>query len=43
VAEQEQQFLAALQSATTWTFEGGMLDMHRADGERVLTASPRAE
>jgi len=43
VAEQEQAFLAALQSATKWTFEGGMLDMHRADGERVLTASPRAE
>lgn len=40
VMEQEQQFLAALQSATTWTIERGMLDMHRADGERVLMANP---
>lgn len=39
VMEQEQQFLAALESATTWSIERGMLDMHRADGERVLTAS----
>jgi heat shock protein HslJ len=38
VMEQEQQFLAALASATTWSIERGMLDMHREDGERVLTA-----
>ena len=37
---QEEEFLAALQSATTWTVFRGMLDVHRADGERVLTASP---
>ncbi len=39
IMEQEQQFLAALESATRWSIERGMLDMHRADGERVLTAS----
>lgn len=38
VMEQEQQFLDALASATAWSIERGMLDMHRADGERVLTA-----
>ena len=38
VMQQERQFLSALQSATTWGFMGKMLDMHRADGERVLTA-----
>jgi heat shock protein HslJ len=43
VMEQESEFLSALQSATVWTFQGRMLDMHRADGERVLTASPRAD
>lgn len=43
VMEQESEFLAALQSATVWTFQGRMLDMHRADGERVLTASPQAD
>ncbi len=36
---QEQEFLKALQSATTWDITRGMLDVHRADGERVLTAS----
>lgn len=36
---QEQEFLKALQSATTWNITRGMLDVHRADGERVLTAS----
>jgi heat shock protein HslJ len=41
---QEQAFLAALQSATTWTVTTrGMLDVHRPDGERVLTASPVGE
>jgi heat shock protein HslJ len=43
VMEQEQQFLAALQSATTWAIVRGMLDMHRADGERALTASPAGD
>lgn len=42
VAEQEAEFLSALQSATVWTLDGRMLDMHRPDGERVLTASPVA-
>jgi heat shock protein HslJ len=36
---QEQEFLRALQTATTWEIVRGMLDVHRADGERVLTAS----
>jgi len=40
---QEQEFLRALQSATTWKIVRGMLDVHRADGERVLTASPAGE
>ncbi len=39
VMSQEQQFLSALQSAATWEIVRGMLDVHRADGERVLTAS----
>jgi heat shock protein HslJ len=39
VMRQEQEFLSALRSATTWGFMGRMLDMHRADGERVLTAT----
>lgn len=43
VMEQEQQFLAALASATTWAIERGMLDMHRGDGERVLTARDAGE
>jgi len=43
VEQQEREFLAALQSATAWTLDGRMLDMHRPDGERVLTASPRAK
>ncbi len=43
VMSQEQQFLGALQSATTWDIVRGMLDVHRADGERVLTASEVAE
>ncbi len=39
VMQQEREFLAALRSATAWTIDArGMLDMHRADGERVLTA-----
>ena len=39
VMSQEQEFLSALQSATTWDIVRGMLDVHRGDGERVLTAS----
>ena len=40
VMEQEREFLAAIESATLWTVERDMLDLHRADGERVLFASP---
>lgn len=42
VMEQERQFLTALETATVWAISGGMLDVHRADGERVLTANRRA-
>jgi len=42
VMAQEREFLAALESATTWAIERDMLDVHRADGERVLTASKSA-
>ncbi len=38
VMEQERQFLAALKTARVWTVENGKLDVHRADGERVLWA-----
>jgi len=41
--QQEREFLSALQSATRWTVAGGLLDMHRADGERVLTAAGRSD
>lgn len=43
VMEQEQQFLAALKSASSWVIVRGMLDVHRADGERALTANPVGE
>jgi heat shock protein HslJ len=43
VMAQEQEFLTALATATTWTIGNGMLDMHRSDGERVLTANPHAD
>jgi heat shock protein HslJ len=43
VMAQEGEFLRALQTARTWDIVRGMLDVHRADGERVLTASPLAE
>jgi heat shock protein HslJ len=39
VMAQERDFQSALSSATQWEIRGGMLDMHRADGERVLTAN----
>ena len=42
VMEQERQFLAALKTAKVWTVESGTLDVHRADGERVLMASGTA-
>lgn len=38
IMEQEQQFLAALQSAATWTIRGDVLDLYRADGGRALAA-----
>jgi heat shock protein HslJ len=38
VMKQEREFLAALESARVWAMDGAMLDVHRADGERVLTA-----
>lgn len=43
VMVQEEEFLSALQTATTWNIIRGMLDVHRADGERVLTASEVGE
>ena len=42
VMEQEREFLAAIESATVWALDRGMLDLHRADGERILTAHPAA-
>ncbi len=42
VMEQERQFLAALATAKVWTIESGTLDVHRADGERVLMAKGAA-
>jgi heat shock protein HslJ/uncharacterized membrane protein len=42
VMEQERQFLAALKTAKVWTVESGTLDVHRADGERVLMATGTA-
>jgi heat shock protein HslJ len=43
VMAQERQFLQALESATKWAIVRGMLDVHRADGERVLTANAIGE
>jgi heat shock protein HslJ len=40
---QEQQLLAALESAATWDIVQGMLDIHRADGERALWANRLSE
>lgn len=39
VMVQEREFLVALESARTWAIERGMLDVHRPDGERVLSAT----
>jgi heat shock protein HslJ len=36
---QERAFLAALESAVSWSVAGGVLDMHRADAERALMAT----
>ena len=39
VMQQDRELVSALRSATTWTIDArGMLDMHRADGQRALTA-----
>jgi heat shock protein HslJ len=43
VMQQEREFLAALGAATTWALHGGLLGVHRADGQRVLTASGSAK
>ncbi len=40
VMAQEREFLNALQSVVRWNVQGGQLDMHRADGQRALTAAP---
>ena len=42
VMEQEHEYLAAIESATTWQIERDLLDVHRADGQRVLTAHQTA-
>ena len=38
VMEQEHQLVAALEAVTTWAIDHGLLDLHRGDGERALTA-----
>jgi len=38
---QEREFLAAIESSSRWVTEGDVLHLHRADGERILTASRR--
>jgi heat shock protein HslJ len=43
VMAQEREFLRALESATTWAIVRGMLDVHGAGGERVLTADATGE
>jgi heat shock protein HslJ len=43
VMEQEREFLAALESTTTWALDRSLLDLHRADGERVLFARESAK
>lgn len=42
VMQQEREFLDALATATRWSVRGGMLDVHRADGQRVLSANAKA-
>lgn len=42
VMDQEREFLAALETASTWSIDaGGLLHLHRPDGERVLVAAPQ--
>jgi heat shock protein HslJ len=41
--DQERQFLAALESVVSWAVDGGVLDLHRADGERALMATRAGE
>jgi heat shock protein HslJ len=41
VMTQEREFLKALESAATWSIDAGLLDLHRADGERVLVGPRR--
>ncbi|MGL4353373.1 MAG: META domain-containing protein [Aeromonas popoffii] len=38
VMQQEREFLAALESVKLWEIRDGLLDAHRADGERVFNA-----
>lgn len=38
VMQQAREFRATLGAATTWALHGGLLGVHRADGQRVLTA-----
>ena len=38
VMEQERELVAAIESAKTWSIRDGVLDVHRADGERALMA-----
>lgn len=38
IMQQEREFVAALESTTTWAIERDTLDLHRADGERTLFA-----
>ena len=42
VMTQERIFLQALGSAVRWSVEGDLLDMHRADDQRALTATQAA-
>src|SRR5262249_46751431 len=42
VMTQERQLLKALESAVRWNVQGDHLDMHRADGERAVEATPEA-
>lgn len=43
IMQQEREFLSALKSATTWSFDGALLDMRRADGARTLVGTREIE
>jgi heat shock protein HslJ len=43
VMQQEAEFLAALESVKLWEIRDGLLDAHRADGERVFNAVVSAQ